>query len=50
MNKNRTTQPPKRATRLLAAYCRPELLEDLQGDLNEFFERNLSTRGRFMAA
>jgi putative ABC transport system permease protein len=49
MNKKRTAHPPKWATRLLASYCRPELLEDLQGDLNEFFERNLKTRGRFMA-
>lgn len=49
MNKKTTTQPPTWATRLLAAYCRPELLEDLQGDLNEYFERNLNTRGRFMA-
>ncbi|MVM30939.1 hypothetical protein GO755_12930 [Spirosoma sp. HMF4905] len=26
-------------------YYRPELLEDLQGDLNEYFERNLVTKG-----
>jgi putative ABC transport system permease protein len=43
------TQPPEWATRLLAAYCRPELLEDLEGDLNEFFERNVRTRGKFIA-
>ncbi len=49
MNKKRTAHPPKWATRLLASYCRPELLEDLQGDLNEFFERNLRTRGAFIA-
>jgi ABC-type antimicrobial peptide transport system permease subunit len=47
MNKKKT--PPKWATRLLASYCRPELLEDLQGDLNEFFGRNLKTRGSFIA-
>ena len=47
--KNKTVQPPKWATKLLRAYCRPELLEDLQGDLHEFFERNLRTRGAFMA-
>ncbi|HLX66614.1 MAG TPA: ABC transporter permease, partial [Puia sp.] len=47
--KKRTAHPPKWASRLLASYCRPELLEDLQGDLNEFFERNLRTRGNFIA-
>jgi putative ABC transport system permease protein len=38
-------QPPKWAVRFLAWYCRPELLEDLQGDLNEYFHRNLRERG-----
>ena len=37
--------PPKWAARFLAWYCRPELLEDLQGDLNEYFHRNLRERG-----
>ncbi len=37
--------PPRWATRLLALYCRPELLEDLEGDLNEFFDRNLQAKG-----
>jgi putative ABC transport system permease protein len=37
--------PPRWAERFLAWYCRPELLEDLQGDLNEYFERNVKTRG-----
>src|ERR1700743_2924017 len=41
--------PPKWATWFLTSYCRPELLEDLQGDLNEFFERNVQTRGAFVA-
>ena len=43
--KDKTPHPPKWATRLLAWYCRPELLEDLQGDLNEYFHRNLKERG-----
>jgi ABC-type antimicrobial peptide transport system permease subunit len=47
--KDTSPHPPKWATRLLSWYCRPELLEDLQGDLNEFFERNLRTRGAFIA-
>lgn len=38
-------QPPRWAQRLLIWYCRPALLEDLQGDLNEFFERNLKAKG-----
>lgn len=38
-------EPPKLAQRLLSWYCRDEILEDLQGDLNEYFERNLKTRG-----
>ncbi len=46
---NKSIQPPRWAQRFLAFYCRPELLEDLQGDLFEFFERNLETRGLFMA-
>src|SRR5258708_2597585 len=33
--------PAKWAGRLVSWYCRPELLEDLQGDLNEYFNRNL---------
>lgn len=37
--------PPRNAQRLLEWYCRPELAEDLQGDLYEFFERNLQRRG-----
>ncbi len=37
--------PPKLAQRLLSWYCRDEILEDLQGDLNEYFDRNLRTKG-----
>ncbi|MFM8911289.1 MAG: permease prefix domain 2-containing transporter, partial [Flammeovirgaceae bacterium] len=38
-------QPPKWATTLLTWYCKPELLEDLQGDLHEYFDRNLKSGG-----
>ena len=38
-------QPPKWANRFLAWFCRPELLEDLEGDLYELFEARLATRG-----
>lgn len=37
--------PPRWAQQFLMWYCRPSLLEDLQGDLNEFFERNLQAKG-----
>jgi len=37
--------PPKWANRLLEWYCRPEMLEDLQGDLHEFFDRNVEEKG-----
>lgn len=37
--------PPKWANRLLEWYCRPEKLEDLQGDLHEYFDRNLADKG-----
>jgi putative ABC transport system permease protein len=38
-------RPPRLAEWFLGIYCRPELLEDLQGDLNEYFERNCETKG-----
>ncbi|HEY5825005.1 MAG TPA: permease prefix domain 2-containing transporter, partial [Cyclobacteriaceae bacterium] len=37
--------PPRWAERFLSWYCRPELLEDLQGDLNEYFGRNVKDKG-----
>ncbi|HET6253981.1 MAG TPA: ABC transporter permease [Puia sp.] len=49
MKKKRTPRPPGWATWFLVAYCRPELLEDLQGDLNEFFERNLRKHNAIFA-
>jgi putative ABC transport system permease protein len=41
----KNTSPPQWATRLLSWYCKPELLEDLQGDLNEYFDRNVKSKG-----
>ena len=38
-------QPPRWATRLLNWYCRAELVEDLEGDLNEYFQRNVKSMG-----
>ena len=49
MNDGRKHQPPRWAERLLTWYCKPELLEDLQGDLNEYFERNIKWKGRGQA-
>ena len=37
--------PPKWAERFLCWYCRPAILEDLQGDLYEYFERNVKAKG-----
>lgn len=38
-------QPPKWATAFLRWYCRPRLLEDLEGDLYEYFLRNIRQKG-----
>ena len=38
-------QPPRWAQRFIEWYCKPELAEDLIGDLNEFFERNVDVVG-----
>src|SRR6186713_1604442 len=45
MKQKKDIHPPRWAERLLNWYCKPSLLEDLQGDLNEYFERNLKTKG-----
>lgn len=49
MKKSREISPPRWATRLLAWYCKPRLLEDLEGDLHEYFERNVQEKGIFRA-
>src|SRR5215813_13189070 len=45
MTKEKNSQPPHWAERILEWYCKPELLEDLQGDLYEYFERNVESKG-----
>ncbi|MEO9967533.1 MAG: ABC transporter permease [Reichenbachiella sp.] len=45
---NQSNHPPKWANKLLEWYCREDLLEDLQGDLYEYYDRNIS-RGRRLA-
>lgn len=49
MKKEKKISPPAWAVQILNWYCRPELLEDLHGDLHEYFERNLNTKGAFRA-
>ena len=49
MKTNKNIHPPRWAERFLEWYCHPELLEDLQGDLNEYFDRNLKNKGRHTA-
>lgn len=38
-------QPPRWPQRFIEWYCRPELAEDLLGDLNEYFDRNVHSKG-----
>lgn len=38
-------QPPKWAQRFVEWYCKQHLAEDLIGDLNEYFERNVESQG-----
>ena len=45
MKKQKNHLPPAWAGRFLEFYCRPELLEDLQGDLNEYFDRHAREKG-----
>src|SRR5277367_94842 len=45
MKERTEIRPPQWAIRLLSWYCKPELFEDLQGDLNEYFERNIKSKG-----
>ena len=45
MKENQHVHPPRWAVRLLRWYCRPTLVEDLEGDLNEYFARNVKTKG-----
>src|SRR6185295_14796224 len=38
-------RPPRWATRLLHWYCRAEIVEDLEGDLHEYFQRHVRSKG-----
>ncbi len=45
MKRKNVISPPRWAVHFLEWYCRPEILEDLEGDLYEYFERNIKTAG-----
>ena len=45
MEDSKKIAPPGWAQQLLTWYCKPELLEDLEGDLNEYFQRNVKLKG-----
>jgi ABC-type antimicrobial peptide transport system permease subunit len=45
MNTPPEPKPPHWAQRFVAWYCKPGLAEDLTGDLNEYFERNVRSVG-----
>jgi putative ABC transport system permease protein len=42
---DRDHQPPEWAQRFIEWYCKPRLAEDLIGDLNEYFQRNVESKG-----
>ncbi|HEX8060522.1 MAG TPA: ABC transporter permease [Cyclobacteriaceae bacterium] len=43
------SRPPRWAQQLIEWYCKPQLAEDLIGDLNEYFERDVLRVGPFRA-
>lgn len=45
MREERQHHPPSWAKRFVEWYCKPDLVEDLTGDLNEYFERNIRSVG-----
>jgi putative ABC transport system permease protein len=45
MKEQRQHHPPTWAQRFVEWYCKPGLAEDLTGDLNEYFERNVRSVG-----
>jgi putative ABC transport system permease protein len=45
VKERRQHHPPSWAQRFVEWYCKPGLVEDLMGDLNEYFERNVRSIG-----
>lgn len=42
-------QPPKWADKLLSLFCKGNLLEEIQGDLHEYYHRETTAKGKFRA-
>jgi len=49
LRKQHNIQPPKWADRFLAWYCKPEFLEEIQGDVHELFDVRLAKYGKTRA-
>lgn len=49
MQNRNEIQPPGWAQKFLAWYCKPSVLEDLEGDLHEYFLRNVAEKGLLRA-
>jgi putative ABC transport system permease protein len=49
MKTKRSISPPKWAQNFLSWYCKPAVLEDLEGDLLEYFDRHVESKGPFRA-
>ncbi len=47
--KKQNQPPPRWATKLFRWYCNDAIVEDLEGDLNEFYFRNVENRGKRIA-
>ena len=45
MKNNKQSLPPRWATLFLRWYCNKHMLEDLEGDINEFYARNIKAKG-----
>jgi hypothetical protein len=43
------SDPPLRATRFLRWYCRTELIDEVEGDLYELFQRRVKEQGLWKA-
>ncbi|MDN5213420.1 ABC transporter permease [Fulvivirgaceae bacterium BMA12] len=49
MKKKNQPSPPLWATKFLRWYCNKQILEDLEGDIHEYYLRNIHTKGVRMA-
>ena len=44
--KIKNTRPPKWADKLLSWFCKDEVLENIQGDLHEIYQKRIAILGR----